>query len=89
MRKLALLLCLLISGCTASCQQNAKVWNADTFGLRRKITMYNWNGFPYREWVTTTKVDFKGEHVIFLDEKGRMVILSGTYTIEELSPEKS
>lgn len=70
-----------MTGC-AGCQNQWKHIQSNVTGLSRKITLYNANGEPIREWTTQAKVEDEGGTCYFI-ANGKAVIISGTFVIEE------
>jgi hypothetical protein len=64
------------------CQQKRSHIASTTYGLDRKITLYNDQGTPIKVWEGRTKVEREGASARFLIN-GKAIIISGTYTIEE------
>lgn len=78
------IMCLVLPGCTAGCQNEMKKFQGSVFGLRKKITVFGADGKEIKSWETTSQFDDQGGTVTFLNDRGKQVIVSGTFVIEEL-----
>jgi hypothetical protein len=82
---IAILICamaLIMSGCTEKQRQDISHWKSDLIGLDRKITLYNCDGKPIKQWEGRYKVEVAGNTARFIHD-GDAVIISGTFVIEE------
>lgn len=72
---------LPLAGCNG-CYNTAKHWQSDTFGISRKVTLYNANGIPIKSWNTDSKLEDQGGTIYFLVD-GKAITVSGTFIVEE------
>ena len=77
-----LMMVLFLSGCTERQRQDWSHWKSDLVGLKRTVTLYADNGTPIKSWKGRFKVDVGGGTARFLHD-GRVIIISGTFIIEE------
>ncbi len=74
----------LLEGCTERQRKGLKHFKSDIIGLKRKVTLYDCNGRPIKEWQGRFKIEIQGSYLSFIDDKGKEIKLSGTITVEEL-----
>ena len=87
-----LLCCLLmiliglffLSGCTERQRKGLKHFKSDIIGLKRRVTLYDCNGKPIKQWQGRFKIEIQGSYISFIDDKGKEIKLSGTIAVEEL-----
>ena len=84
MKKLALSILLLglLSLSCAKWQQDFKHINSQLVGLKRTITLYSADGSVIKSWNGNMRIEHVPGGVSFI-HKGKVVVLSGTYVIEE------
>jgi len=75
---------ILFSGCTERQRKGLKHFKSDIIGLKRKVTLYDCNGRPIKEWQGRFKIEIQGSYLSFIDDKGKEIKLSGTISVEEL-----
>ncbi len=82
---LCLILCFFVfSGCTERQRKGLKHFKSDIIGLKRRVTLYDCNGKPIRQWQGRFKIEIQGSYLSFIDDKGKEIKLSGTIIVEEL-----
>ncbi len=74
----------LVSGCTERQRKGLKHFKSDIIGLKRKVTLYDCNGKPIKQWQGRFKIEIQGSYLSFIDDNGKEIKLSGTIAVEEL-----
>ena len=73
---------LAFAGCNG-CRNDWKHFQSNTIGLTRKITLYDGNGKAIQSWTTTSKVEYNGPGLYFIDSEGNTTTISGTFIVTE------
>lgn len=73
---------LFLNGCKG-CQNQVSYFKSGIFGLNRVVTLYGVDGHVIKTWSGNFNVEDQGGTIRFLDERGKAITISGTFTIEE------
>ena len=76
----ALMLCL--SGCQG-CNQKLKTFKADTIGLQRTITLYDYNGQVIQTWNGKVRLDTTETGTKFIIDGKQIIIQNGIVVVTE------
>lgn len=87
MKKIFLLFCViaLFSGCTKGCQKQLKHIKSDFTGLRRQVTLFNYDGKPIKSWTGNLQIEMKESGIMaWIGDNGKEVkVFGGIVIVEE------
>ncbi len=80
---LAAVILLALNVRCQACGMVLKGITADTIGLTWTVTLYDCSGNPIHVWKTRATVNSQGGEAWFRNADGKMVQISGTFTVLE------
>lgn len=83
---ICILICLLVAffSCTERQKKELKHFKSDLVGLKRQVTLYNYDGKIIKQWEGRFKIELQeGPILSWIDDNGKEIKIHGIFTVEE------